>query len=861
VASDYNILADYIVGKYIDRLSGNDLPERIIGEEPSRRVMVGMLAEDRIEATLSGDYAENVSTKYESVPSISVTIFIKNADSPKVSIKPTGLLFYSVAPQYKEVCDYILSWYSQKDRIKYSSIQNLCETHVGEKCPFPQTYMKMNISNILSDGIQIDISDKSRSVFHLEEDISAALQLKIDKIASEIKIVQNNHISLADLLDENRFNRAVAIRHESVMPRWLIDIHGIVTNLGDTLRVQLTMVNKTAINGNNRIGYIPKIFNAGIRILGLDGTQFEPIALDCFRNSFREKPEVYAVAENTSARYISESNEICTDNVPLFRQYRLITKEKYSQYIRFDALISDTIGNLKYIAEAMQVDYIEREKEYANIKQGKARKQFGEVLNQYKQEYVRFMLGINQIEYKDSVRKAFNNMNLTFNTRFNSDNKYIEGWRLFQIVFIVSMIPELIRSEYSDDTTLSSSDLETANLLYFPTGGGKTEAFLGITIFSMFFDRIRGKNEGITSFIKYPLRLLSVQQLDRILKIVMKANVVRSMNDELKDSVEFRIGFYVGSENTPNKISQNEKLSNRGTQRSDQGHILESDQDTLNEYYRFIDSCPHCGIKSVNVRFDKEAWKLEHICDNPECEAGVLPLLIVDSEIYRYLPSIVVATVDKIALLGVTNEFKQLFGIVKSYCPVHGFSSKSTCTIKECKMGSIRNSVSLKDPAPTLFIQDEMHLVKESLGTFDSHYESFVNYYVKTLMPESQRKQIRFVGATATITRYEEHLRHLYHMEPRRFPCEYPSSIQGEDFYSYTDYADTSRIMLGYIPYGRSVTDSVWESAYIMRLIVHELMSEVDKCHSELQKSGMTANKNEFIEMIYDYWLLRLQRT
>ena len=85
------------------------------------------------------------------------------------------------------------------------------------------------------------------------------------------------------------------------------------------------------------------------------------------------------------------------------------------------------------------------------------------------------------------------------------------------------MLAEAVRSEYREDATISVADLDVANLLYFPTGGGKTEAFLGITVFTMFFDRLRGKNQGITAFLKYPLRLLAVQQLDRVLTIIMQA--------------------------------------------------------------------------------------------------------------------------------------------------------------------------------------------------------------------------------------------------------------------------------------------------------------------------------------------------
>ena len=122
------------------------------------------------------------------------------------------------------------------------------------------------------------------------------------------------------------------------------------------------------------------------------------------------------------------------------------------------------------------------------------------------------------------------------------------------------------------------------------------------------------------------------------------------------------------------------------------------------------------------------------------------------NEIYRYLPSVVVSTIDKMAMLGTSNDFKMLFGQVKKKCPVHGFTGNTKCSCASCGGHVLQNVGLLKDPIPTLFIQDEMHLVKESLGTFDAHYESFLSYYAKELVPEAQRKLIRFVGATATIS-------------------------------------------------------------------------------------------------------------
>lgn len=351
-----------------------------------------------------------------------------------------------------------------------------------------------------------------------------------------------------------------------------------------------------------------------------------------------------------------ERNEIRTDNIPIYYQKRLVTKDDLKEYVTFAKLIQNPIVNLNYILLKMEEDYGRCEDDFESRRSklsSQACLKYQNALREYENEISRFHNGIKQIEYKDFVRKAFYYMNKTFQTKLDGQSRNITGWRLFQIVFIVSMIGEVIHSEYRDDASLTYADIDVANLLYFPTGGGKTEAFLGITVFAMFFDRLRGKTQGITAFLKYPLRLLAVQQLDRILAIVMQANVVRQENIELALATEFRVGFYVGKDNTPNKISKNEKLSSRGERQQNLDLLLESDQDTLNEYYRFIDKCPCCGKKMINVRFNKERWVLEHICDNPDCPADVLPLFIVDSEIYRYLPSIVVSTIDKMSLIGI----------------------------------------------------------------------------------------------------------------------------------------------------------------------------------------------------------------
>lgn len=856
MANNYNVLADYIVSKYIEHISGNDIGETFVDDSPADRVMVGMLAENRIEEKFDGGYTENNGTRFESVPSISVSFVVKKNATGIINVVPRGLLFYTVEPDYDKTVEYLLKKYSEKDNIRYTSIQQLCDCY-PEPFSLPLTYKKVSIEDAIGEGIAIKLESIKESKIHLEQMISDKLSPLLDKIGNEIKIIKSDRVTFHDLLDRERFYLVTGGSDEQVYPRWVIDIYCTITEEDDNYRFLLQMVNKTPVNGKSNLGYLPKVFNAGINVVGNSFVEFQDIKLDYFKNSYREHPPVFAIAENTSATFSQDNNSICTDNIPRYYQMRLVTKDALTQYVEFEKLINDPVGNLTHVYHEMKADYEKCVQEFnaTNFASSDAKKRFGEALEEYAHEINRFKNGIDQIEYRDFVKKAFVYMNKTFMMQLPPNKKVYNGWRLFQIVFIVSLICEMIRSEYKYDRTLEHADIETANLLYFPTGGGKTEAFLGACVFDMFFDRLRGKNDGITAFLKYPLRLLAVQQLDRVLTIVMKANIVRQSIPELSDKTPFQVGFFVGKGNTPNKIDAFEKLSDRGEKNKAKDLILESDQETLNEYYRFIDTCPYCGQKKVNLHFNRDSWRLEHICDNDKCPIDVLPLMIVDNEIYRYLPSIVVSTIDKMAMLGTSNDFKMLFGQVKKKCPTHGFTGGAKCSCGACSGNTLETVGLLKDPVPTLFIQDEMHLVKESLGTFDAHYESFINYYAKELVPEPQRKLIRFVGATATISMYESHIWNLYHMNGRRFPCEYPSAQTGEDFYSYTNPNDVTRIIIGYAPYGRSITDGMWESVYIMRLVVYRMIQFLDESYSALCERGFAGTVEELNDMLYDYWI------
>ena len=74
---------------------------------------------------------------------------------------------------------------------------------------------------------------------------------------------------------------------------------------------------------------------------------------------------------------------------------------------------------------------------------------------------------------------------------------------------------------------------------------------------------------------------------------------------------------------------------------------------------RFV--CPYCRGKDINVKIDLKTNRLIHFCENEKCNSGrVLPLYIVDMEIYRYLPSVIVSTIDKQAALGYQSNYKNI---------------------------------------------------------------------------------------------------------------------------------------------------------------------------------------------------------
>ena len=399
------------------------------------------------------------------------------------------------------------------------------------------------------------------------------------------------------------------------------------------------------------------------------------------------------------------------------------------------------------------------------------------------------------------------------------------GWRLFQLAFILSHIPVFAsRMPEWRDFHDEFLDEDSASLLYFPTGGGKSEAFYGALMFAMFLDRLRGKDRGITALIRYPLRLLTLQQAQRLLKLVVHAEFVRRRNEAGK--WPFEMGFWVGSQNTPNwygafrseipllgdanhpddKWVDDEDAAVQGKAGDRAGRYIEA----LDAYNKIPD-CPICGRATGLRRDEREAptgKRIAIICFNLNCdwnkehgEIHPLPFLLTDDAIYSRAPCIVLGTIDKLAMLGQhTGTISKILGMFGLARWIDGHGNLVNPKLEEqLRSGPAQEGcrpvfpsysdgdVVFVDPFPSLIIQDEAHLLEESLGTFSGLFETLLEKVFGDIAEMAGDKlrvarrwgtngwtgprMAKIIAATATIAAPERQLETLYQRRPLRFPC------------------------------------------------------------------------------------------
>jgi hypothetical protein len=539
----------------------------------------------------------------------------------------------------------------------------------------------------------------------------------------------------------------------------------------------------------------------------LHGLDFQPFDLEYLEEDYKHNRKIFAYGVNCTATS-SQEKTIHSEHVPVHVEKR--SSPLAPECLRFQTLVTDPVGGLQEAATMIEQRIKKLE---SNPRTGWNERQhaaFKKDIDSAREELARFVRGIELLRTYEDANSAFQWMS----EAFQLSSKGITGWRLFQAVFIVSVIPDLVSRDHPE--VLNSRD--HVDLLFFPTGSGKTEAFLGLAIFQAFYDRLNGKLVGVTALSKFPLRMLSIQQLQRIADAFAAAEIVRSRHTESfpKGSEPFSIGYYVGERNTPNELDDWDDAT-----RTYQLTRLKEWEKDPEQAQRFlvISQCPFCGSDGVKIRADPRAIRLYHWCGNADCPTkGPLPIFISDNEIYRYLPTFVVSTLDKMVTCGFQKKFRNLFGQVSYKCKDHGYTSEPRCTVRSCKAGP--NELvpwRLSKGVPSLVIQDELHLVRDALGCFASHYETFLNKLARQF--GSQGEAPKIIGATATASNFKEHIDQLYQRPAIKFP------VSTEIFSDYED--KLARLTLGVMPHGKT-------AEFVIERVLIVLKSELEKLSNSI---------------------------
>jgi hypothetical protein len=589
------------------------------------------------------------------------------------------------------------------------------------------------------------------------------------------------------------------------------------------------------------------IFDAKLGVSAVSDLDFAPFRFTRLPEDYRYDRNLEGYGINCSVEKVEGADQktLKTTCLPIHEQHRYRHKEPTdeSSIPRFRDLAEDPVDLLRDLKSEMEAyrDRVwstkisELKEEYGSTVADEAREQ----MLDFEDEIERFEHGISVLDEYAEIRWAFELMNETFDAKVRRDDgtREYDSWRLFQIVFIISNLPDLAARERPGITDNGPQDMAEVSLLWFPTGGGKTEAYLGLAVTGMHFDRIRGKKIGLTSMMRYPLRLLSLQQFQRITELFMYADEIREKHALGGDS--YSVGYLTGgTENKLRDLIKKEFSESSLDQRETQKNLSKAadleerwENDTLHrvshEGHQFLNKCPKCGGEVV-TRFNAENLTLDHCCVNEECDWDRLPIYVIDNEIYRELPTMVVGTQDKLAAIGYERKFRILLGHVKERCPDHGFTDGTECTEKYfCnKDRESHQPLNPKDPVPSLQIQDELHLIKEELGTFESHYWSAMEKIIEW----SGHKKPKLIAATATIEAYENQIEHLYQRDANLFPA--PGPEYRESFYATEDRDEVQRYFLGITPWNRSHINSVVSVLKAQQQAIQDLRDNLDEIES-----------------------------
>ena len=724
--------ADLLSNYVLNKLNGQheDFKRRLFTKLPSADIPIGTLFGKNINKVQEKNQEETIDTIYK-FNSNSVKFILKDLNIP-LTIKPKLSLYYRVIPTFEEQKKEI------KDKITYDDHYVLARVWKRKDIEFDEiTFDNFNQKIPLNfDKIIEEIyndPDTYKSGFRIKKELMESKEDYDEFIKKKKKEKIKDPISLNWECELEVSNEEFHQKGDKVK---LVEV-SIYNQTPDTTSTS------TALNTIE-----PALFNPQLKI----NPKQEIIPFYyTYEYEGKSKPyESYFRCNNCQAIFDESKNLIITQSYGEFEEKKIVPKSNIEEIdISFEKMASkENTKELNIILNKIDDFY-----NYCNENNTDSFENLTNFLNMRN----KFQKGINLLNERDEVNKAFQLMNKTFAEK--SKKSDYNSWRLFQIVFIVSEISDIVNEENRD----------ICDLLHVSTGGGKSEAYFGIVIFTIFFDRLRGKEFGVSAITKFPLRMLSVQQLQRIALLFIFAEEIRKEEKLMGDP--FSIAYFVGSQ------EDEFPRHNRSIRRD----IEKAEKDGEKISGKIINKCPICDGKVI-LGINENNSTIIHKCEN--C-GRIFRLYYSDDEIYRMLPTFIVATVDKFAGISMNRRMKNIFGgkIDKSDCG-HGFiPHNDSCEFEEGRRNHCRSKgqeFKVKhNTGPTLIIQDEMHLVREGFGTIDSHFETLT----ETLQQEMGGQKFKNIVMTATVTGAKNQIKNLYNKELNIFPPKLKDNNGNEFFF------------------------------------------------------------------------------
>ncbi|MCX7928925.1 MAG: helicase-related protein [Patescibacteria group bacterium] len=357
-------------------------------------------------------------------------------------------------------------------------------------------------------------------------------------------------------------------------------------------------------------------------------------------------------------------------------------------------------------------------------------------------------------------------------------------YRPFQLAFLLLNIKGITKP-HSDDRK------NVVDLIWFPTGGGKTEAYLAVTAFTIIWRRMSNDetaSRGVSVIMRYTLRLLTAQQFERASKLIASLEFLRkNFTHELKNET-ISIGLWVGNQLTPGKIEDAKKIIDeieKECQKKNGSPVLK------NTFQ--ISSCPWCGTKLISegdYGFDANTKSFKIKCLNKNCTFySEIPVQVVDEMLYLKPPTLLFATVDKFAQLAWKGEAHKFF-----------------------------NSLDNENLPPDLIIQDELHLLSGPLGSIFGLFESVVE---KLCTKENQNLTPKIIASTATTRNTTHQIQQLY--GGRMVNIFPPSGLNYSDnFFAKESKEKSRRKYIGFMPVGKTAIDTQ------LQIIAHLLVARIE---------------------------------